>query len=88
MLFSKSFIIAAGLSFVSANDIYNIPPCTQPYTPFIYSGCYTENTSGARALPFNPSLSFNSMTVERCTAACKSNGYRYAGLEYYGQCCT
>src|SRR5947209_7224487 len=26
------------------------------------------------------------MTVELCQAACKANGYRYAGLEYYGQC--
>ncbi|KAL8826061.1 MAG: hypothetical protein Q9191_004032 [Dirinaria sp. TL-2023a] len=25
-------------------------------------------------------------TVEKCVAECKGNGYRYAGLEYYGQC--
>ncbi|MCJ1409529.1 hypothetical protein MMC19_003610 [Ptychographa xylographoides] len=26
------------------------------------------------------------MTIELCTASCKSNGFRYAGLEYYFQC--
>ncbi|OCK74591.1 WSC-domain-containing protein, partial [Lepidopterella palustris CBS 459.81] len=26
------------------------------------------------------------MTVETCTATCKSNGFRYAGLIYYGNC--
>ncbi|MCJ1308832.1 hypothetical protein MMC25_002487 [Agyrium rufum] len=26
------------------------------------------------------------MTVELCVSSCKSNGFRYAGLEYYGEC--
>ncbi|GAO16937.1 uncharacterized protein UV8b_02890 [Ustilaginoidea virens] len=26
------------------------------------------------------------MTVEQCVAECKGNGFRYAGLEYYGVC--
>ncbi|MCJ1417082.1 hypothetical protein MMC32_003421 [Xylographa parallela] len=26
------------------------------------------------------------MTVELCTSSCKANGFRYAGLEYYGEC--
>lgn len=27
------------------------------------------------------------VTVESCTAACQSGGYRYAGMEYSAECC-
>ncbi|KAI4113773.1 MAG: hypothetical protein LQ338_008116 [Usnochroma carphineum] len=26
------------------------------------------------------------MTIETCTAVCKGNNFRYAGIEYYGEC--
>ncbi|KAF2676831.1 WSC-domain-containing protein, partial [Lentithecium fluviatile CBS 122367] len=61
------------------------PPCVYPYTEFVYSGCYVDSV-GSRALPFQTELEFNNATVEQCTAYCKGNNYRYAGLEYYGQC--
>ncbi|KAI9891811.1 MAG: hypothetical protein M1814_002376 [Vezdaea aestivalis] len=61
------------------------PPCTYPFTDFDYVGCYVEGSS-ARTLPFSPQLDFNTMTPQKCVASCKANGFRYAGLEYYGQC--
>lgn len=54
-----------------------------PYTEFVYSGCYHDAVS-SRSLPFQAELEFNNATVEQCTAYCKGNNYRYAGLEYYG----
>ncbi|KAF2267440.1 WSC-domain-containing protein [Lojkania enalia] len=61
------------------------PPCVYPYTEFVYSGCFHDSVS-SRALPFMAEIEFNNATVEQCTAYCKGNNYRYAGLEYYGQC--
>lgn len=59
------------------------PPCVYPYTEFVYSGCFTDSVS-SRALPFMTEMEFYNATVEQCTAYCKGNNYRYAGLEYYG----
>lgn len=64
----------------------DLPACTAPYTPFIYSGCFSDDNSTQPALSFRSDADFNNMTVEACTAECKGNGYRYAGLEYYGVC--
>ncbi|KAF1963834.1 WSC-domain-containing protein [Byssothecium circinans] len=61
------------------------PPCVYPYTKFVYSGCFADSVS-SRALPFMTELEFNNATVEQCTSYCKGNNYRYAGLEYHGQC--
>ena len=38
----------------------------------INAAAYTSNTA---------------MTVESCVAYCTSNGYQYAGVEYYQECC-
>jgi hypothetical protein len=46
-----------------------------------YQGCYTDD--GNRALP--ASLG-EGHTIESCTAAARGQGYRYAGLQWYGQC--
>lgn len=60
------------------------PPCEPgSYTPYTYVGCF-EDDPNARSLDYNSGLDFGSMTVDICTAACKANGYHYAGLEYYG----
>ncbi|KAL5392928.1 hypothetical protein DPSP01_000621 [Paraphaeosphaeria sporulosa] len=61
------------------------PPCVYPYTKFVYSGCFADSVA-SRALPFKADLEFTNATIEQCTAYCKGNNYRYAGLEYYGQC--
>ncbi|TLD08976.1 uncharacterized protein PgNI_07167 [Pyricularia grisea] len=46
-------------------------------------GCYTEATSG-RALPYGNTG--NVRTVAACVSACSAKNYRYAGLQYGGEC--
>ena len=43
-----------------------------------YIGCYTDNYP--RDLSSSPLVSL-SLTIEICIANCRSNGYRYAGLQ-------
>jgi hypothetical protein len=62
-----------------------LPPCLDPFQPFVYSGCFQE-TSSTQLLPYRSLASSDDMTVEKCVAECKGNGYRYAGLVYYGVC--
>ncbi|KAK3943042.1 WSC domain-containing protein [Diplogelasinospora grovesii] len=62
-----------------------LPPCTSPFQPFVYSGCFAD-TGSPDALSFRSPLDQQNMTIETCVAECKGNGYRYAGLEYYGIC--
>ncbi|KAH8884169.1 WSC-domain-containing protein [Thozetella sp. PMI_491] len=64
---------------------YILPPCTSPFQPFVYSGCFS-NPGNPNALSWQTDLSFNSVTVESCVAECKGNGYRYAGVIYGGYC--
>lgn len=47
-----------------------------------FIGCYTDTST--RALP-NWLINSDS-TIESCIALAKANGYKYAGLEYAGQC--
>jgi Phosphate-induced protein 1 conserved region/WSC domain len=47
-----------------------------------YQGCYTDDPN--RALPVQ--LMSTNATVESCTQAGFNNGYRYVGLQYYGEC--
>ncbi|KAI0481245.1 WSC domain-containing protein [Xylariaceae sp. FL0804] len=77
-------LVAAGL-IQSAQAWYDEQPsCSSSFTPFTYAGCYDSSQSGA--LDFRSDIDQNSMTVELCTARCKGNGYRLAGLTYYGVC--
>jgi hypothetical protein len=46
------------------------------------SGCYQDNST-SRALPV---FLGSGHTIESCRAAAASNRYRYAGLQYFGQC--
>ncbi|TLD23076.1 hypothetical protein PspLS_07277 [Pyricularia sp. CBS 133598] len=69
---------------VSATTV-SLPSCPSPFTPYVYTGCYTS-LSNPDTLPFRAEVSRADMTVEKCQAACKGNGYRFAGLEYYGEC--
>lgn len=63
----------------------DLPGCTAPFRPFVYSGCFADNTADA-TLSFHSDADRYNMTVEVCMAECKGNGFRYAGLEYYGEC--
>ena len=63
-----------------------VTPCTTPFTPWKYVGCYDDSIHNPSTLPFDTFGPFDNMTVELCISSCKGNGYRYAGLEYYGSC--
>jgi hypothetical protein len=74
---------AALVGRVQATEV-PLPPCLDPFQPFVYSGCYLEGSS--QILPYRSQSPSDGMTVEECVAECKGNGYRYAGLVYYGNC--
>ncbi|KAG5964532.1 hypothetical protein E4U57_005212 [Claviceps arundinis] len=87
MAFSRSVLVAVAMAVLPLAHAWNteLPPCTESFKPFGYSGCFQEG-KGGNALIFRSSLEPGNMTIERCTAECKGNGFRYAGLEYYGVC--
>ncbi|KAL4258135.1 hypothetical protein AB1N83_010698 [Pleurotus pulmonarius] len=60
-------------------------PTIQPTAgTFSYVGCYTDSVSN-RVLPFQADFPFGT-DPDRCTAACKTSGYKYAGLEFGSEC--
>ena len=62
----------------------DVGPFTNPgVLGFSSLGCYTEATTG-RALPqgANPTQ----VTIAGCVGACKTGGYKMAGMEYGGEC--
>ncbi|KAJ8065071.1 hypothetical protein OCU04_005784 [Sclerotinia nivalis] len=61
-----------------------LPTCTNT-TDFVYAGCFID-PSDPSALLFRTNINSQNMTVEICVDFCKGNGYKYAGLEYYGEC--
>ncbi|KAL1835944.1 hypothetical protein VTJ49DRAFT_5849 [Mycothermus thermophilus] len=75
---------AALVARVRATEVF-LPPCLDPFQPFVYSGCFAE-AQGTQILPYRSPATPDDMTVEKCVAECKGNGYRYAGLVYYGVC--
>ncbi|KAH8846243.1 hypothetical protein MCOR01_003446 [Pyricularia oryzae] len=59
-------------------------PVTNPgVNGYTSLGCYTEAATG-RALPFGNTG--NVRTVAACVSACKAKNYKYAGLQYGGEC--
>ncbi|KAG5980467.1 hypothetical protein E4U55_003993 [Claviceps digitariae] len=87
MALLRSVLAAVAMTLLPLSHAWNIelPPCTEPFKPFVYSGCFQEGKD-SNALIFRSSLDTANMTVEMCMAECKGNGFRYAGLEYYGVC--
>ena len=77
----------AAIAFVGTVQAWTVelPPCLDPFQPFVYSGCY-EDSGNPNTLSFRSNNDRDHATVEDCVALCKGNGYRYAGLEYYGTC--
>ena len=51
---------------------------------FAFQGCYTDSVSN-RTLDHISGIS--GVTVSKCTAACKANGFLYSGVEYAGGMC-
>jgi hypothetical protein len=86
----------------SAVKRWGVPlPACVPTTPFVYAGCFTDSGNPG-ALSYRTDLDFNNLTVEACVDFCKGishfplavditdfykgNDFRYAGVEYYGEC--
>ncbi|PNY26949.1 Uncharacterized protein TCAP_03134 [Tolypocladium capitatum] len=78
--------VAAALALVPLTAAWNVelPPCLDKFKPFVSSGCFQDGSPPA--LVYRSSQDQKTMTVEKCIAECKGNGFRYAGLEYYGVC--
>jgi hypothetical protein len=81
---SASLILAVVPLAASTGPRPPIAPCADAYKPFVSQGCYEDAAS--RALIYRSAADQNSMTIDKCTDECKSNGFRYAGLKYYGVC--
>ncbi|POR33498.1 Uncharacterized protein TPAR_06315 [Tolypocladium paradoxum] len=77
---------AAALAIVPLTMAWNVelPPCLDKFKPFVSSGCFQDGNPPA--LVYRSSQDQKTMTVEKCIAECKGNGFRYAGLKYYGVC--
>ncbi|TVY35500.1 WSC domain-containing protein [Lachnellula subtilissima] len=77
--------------FADARGFSGNVTTTPPSGPFVNPGvggytsigCYTEGTSG-RAL--SQQLTPTSKTVAKCVNACSAGNYKYAGMEYGGEC--
>lgn len=68
--FAVTALLSSATAFFEKRTQTPLPPCSYPYTPFVYSGCFYDSVS-TRSLPFMAPIEFNNATVEQCTAACK-----------------
>ncbi|KAH6694087.1 WSC domain-containing protein [Plectosphaerella plurivora] len=82
----RAWAALAAITLASTAQAWHVelPPCVDPFQPFLYTGCFA-NLDG-KSLNYRSSTSSKDMTTEKCVAECKGNGYRYAGLEYGGVC--
>ena len=56
-----------------------VPADQGTYNNFTYSGCYSDNVGG-RTLANR--LTVTNTTIDSCTAACGTAGYKIAGVEF------
>ncbi|KAF4457530.1 hypothetical protein F53441_580 [Fusarium austroafricanum] len=90
-MFSLRTIVASAtitLAGIAQATHIDYPPCLDPFQPYVASGCYMDGVEGhmGGALIYRSGQNQYNMTVEKCVAECKGNGFRYAGLKYYGVC--
>ena len=69
------FSLASAAAVLRRNDYPPLPPCSYPFTPFDYIGCYTDTPGQTRALDFSAGVKSENMTVEFCTATCKCKSW-------------
>jgi hypothetical protein len=82
-----SFVSGVNSRVIERDPVDNSLGSCVDFTPYIYAGCYTDPPqTSERALLYNSDLDQNTITVEKCVAFCKGNGYRYAGVEYGNEC--
>ena len=67
----SDFVSAGVVPLLPRDDYASQAPCSYPFTPFDYVGCYVDISIPTRSLIWSPNLDFGSMTVEKCVAACK-----------------
>ncbi|KAK7418808.1 hypothetical protein QQX98_003670 [Neonectria punicea] len=85
----RNVVAAATLALFQPSQAWNIelPSCLDPFQPYVYAGCFNGHQDNGRdTLIYRSSQDLQVMTVEKCVAECKGNGFRYAGLKYYGVC--
>ena len=71
------FVSHSLANLVPRNDGPTAAPCSVPFTPYLYAGCYTD-TKSPRALAFSPvGQNRQSMTVEKCAAVCKGKTLKH-----------
>ena len=67
--------------FMNANIVLpSAPAPKQTVGDYAYKGCYTDNSSHGRALPYLSAS--DTMTIELCATYAKAKGYKYFGVEY------
>lgn len=67
----KASLILAIVPLVASTGIRPpVAPCSDAYKPFVSQGCY-EDAAG-KALVHRSSADQNKMTIEKCSAECKS----------------
>ncbi|KAK6081663.1 WSC domain-containing protein [Seiridium cupressi] len=89
MASSRSIAAIAAFALVSSTCAwYNeLPTCLDEFQPFVPVGCFDNGLPGEKeALSMKTDLPVTGMTTEICVAECKGNGFRYAGLAWYGSC--
>ena len=75
--------------FYNPNAKVPTSPVTNPGPAgWTSKGCYSEGANG-RTLTNAVATTGGSaaLTVALCTTACKNGGYKFAGVEYSGECC-
>jgi hypothetical protein len=80
-----SFVTLSFFSFANANNVIEkrAPPPTNLANGYVYQGCYIDI---GRSL--NDAVLIDAtLTNQKCTAFCFSKGFKYAGSEYYQECC-
>ncbi|KAK8134828.1 N-terminal WSC domain-containing protein [Apiospora sp. TS-2023a] len=62
------------------------PPPADPAWKAAYRRCFTDGVNGVRALDFGGGVDKKFLTIDVCLAACGSQGFKLAGLEFGTEC--
>ncbi|KAK7978572.1 WSC-domain-containing protein [Apiospora saccharicola] len=62
------------------------PPPADPSWKAAYRRCFTDGVNGVRALDFGGGVDKKFLTIDVCLAACGSQGFKLAGLEFGTEC--
>jgi WSC domain len=74
------------LSVYKYNGTLVAPSNPETIGTYNFQGCYSEPTTGGRALPSYSFVNATAMSAEFCVGGCSAKGYAYAGAEYGKEC--